>query len=208
MQGYAWRASPPLNLRDTVIDIFHPQAGGDSKPSHPTQLHKHHDPFGGIDYVPPNARLFSMRTALYISEENEAVNRQVNKGRSPTLRHISRTHRVDLDWLYDRISLDPMIQIKYVNTTEQFADTRGSLTRDRWTQLTVLVNERHTTLTQSNLSVSSAVVNLEFSSMRKRAREALAASASKAQQRLVHGTALFARWWNLHRLDSVNELGK
>ena len=36
-----------------------------------------------------------------------------------------------LIWIYDR-KLDPMIQITYVNTTQQFADTltKGSLTRD------------------------------------------------------------------------------
>ena len=28
------------------------------------------------------------------------------------MRHVSRTHRVTLDWLFDRISLDPKIQIK------------------------------------------------------------------------------------------------
>ena len=58
------------------------------------------------------------------------------------MRHVSRTHRVDLDRLYDRMNLDPMTQIKYVNTTQQLADilTKGSRTRDRWTQLTLLVN--------------------------------------------------------------------
>ena len=35
------------------------------------------------------------------------------KGRSPTMRHVSRTHRVALDWLFDRINLDSKIQIKY-----------------------------------------------------------------------------------------------
>ena len=33
--------------------------------------------------------------------------------RRPTKRHISRTHRVALDWLFDRINLDPMIQSKF-----------------------------------------------------------------------------------------------
>ena len=29
------------------------------------------------------------------------------KGRRPTLRHVSRTHRVAIDWLFDRINFDP-----------------------------------------------------------------------------------------------------
>ena len=36
------------------------------------QIPKHHDPFGDIDDVPPNVRLFSMRTAVYIFKDHEA----------------------------------------------------------------------------------------------------------------------------------------
>ena len=43
------------------------------------------------------------------------------KDRSPTMRHVSRTHRVALDWLFDRINLDPKVQIKHVNTKNQLA---------------------------------------------------------------------------------------
>ena len=43
----------------------------------------------------------------------------IMKGRSPTMRHVSRTHRVALDWLFDRINLDPKIQIKYIDTKNQ-----------------------------------------------------------------------------------------
>ena len=44
---------------------------------------------------------------LYVFEDNEAVIKMILKGRSPTMRHVSRTHRVALDWLFDRINLDP-----------------------------------------------------------------------------------------------------
>ena len=46
----------------------------------------------------------------------QAVIKMIINGRSPTMRHVSRTHRVALDWLFDRINLDPNIQIKYVHT--------------------------------------------------------------------------------------------
>ena len=54
------------------------------------------------------------------------------EGRSPTMRHVSRTHRVALDRLLDRINLDPKIQIKRVETEMQLADTlaKGNSTRD------------------------------------------------------------------------------
>ena len=55
---------------------------------------------------------------------NEAVIKMIIKGRSPTMRHVSRTHRVALDWLFDSI----MIQIKYVDTKKQLTDilTKGT----------------------------------------------------------------------------------
>ena len=67
------------------------------------------------------------------------------KGRSPTMRPVSRTHRVALDWLFDRISLDPKIQIKYIDTKNQLADilTKGNFTRDEWNHLLTLFNISH-----------------------------------------------------------------
>ena len=35
---------------------------------------------------------------LYVFEDNEAVIEMIIKGRSPTMRHVSRTHRVAFDW--------------------------------------------------------------------------------------------------------------
>ena len=58
---------------------------------------------------------------LYIFEDNEAVIKMIIKGRRPTLRHVSRTHRVALDWLFERINLDPKIQIRHVDAKKQLA---------------------------------------------------------------------------------------
>ena len=64
------------------------------------------------------------------------------KGRSPTMRHVSRTHRVALDWLLDRVNLDPKIQIRYIDSKHQLADilTKGNFTRDEWNNLLHLFN--------------------------------------------------------------------
>ena len=61
------------------------------------------------------------------------------------MRHVSRTHRVALDWLFDRINLDPKIQIKYIDTENQLADmlTKGNFTRDEWNHLLFLFNISH-----------------------------------------------------------------
>ena len=61
------------------------------------------------------------------------------------MRHVSRTHRVALDWLCDRINLDPRIQIKYNDTKNQLEDklNNGNSTRDEWNHLLCLFNIRH-----------------------------------------------------------------
>ena len=85
-----------------------------------------------IDLVPSNVQSANREALLYVFEDNEAVIKMISKGRSPTMRHVSRTHRVALDWLFDRINLDPKIQIKYIDTKNQLADilTKGNFTRD------------------------------------------------------------------------------
>ena len=87
-----------------------------------------------IDYVPPSARLSSGAAELYVFEDNEAVIKMCIKGRSPTLRYVPRTHRVDLDWLFERIKYDPGVNLKYVGTGEQLADllTKASFTIAKW----------------------------------------------------------------------------
>ena len=59
------------------------------------------------------------------------------KGRSPNLRHMSRTHRVDLDWLIEQIKVDAGINLKFVGTNEQMADmlTKASFTIPKWKSL-------------------------------------------------------------------------
>ena len=75
-------------------------------------------------------------------EDNEAVIKKIIEGRSPAMRHVSRTHKVALDWLFDRINLDSKIQIKYVDTKNQLADmlTKGSFTHGTWNHLLRLLN--------------------------------------------------------------------
>ena len=93
-----------------------------------------------VDHVPTNTHSSHNESQLYIIEDNEAVIKMIIKGRSPTMRHVSRIHRVALDWLFDRINLDPKIQIKYVDTKNQLADilTKGSFSRNEWNHLLCL----------------------------------------------------------------------
>ena len=95
-----------------------------------------------IDQVPSNAHLSEKESQLYIFEDNEAVIKMIIKGRSPTMRHVSRSHRVALNWLFDRINPDPKVQNKYVESKNQLANisTGGSFTRDEWHNLLHLFN--------------------------------------------------------------------
>ena len=98
-----------------------------------------------IDLVPSTVQSANREALLYVFEDNEAVIKMIMKGRSPTMRHVSRTHRVALDWLFDRINLDSKIQIKYIDTKNQLADilTKGNFTRDEWNHSLTLFNISH-----------------------------------------------------------------
>ena len=91
--------------------------------------------------------IMSLQMQNYIASmpfvwDNEAVVKMIFEGRSQTMSHVSRTHRVALDWLFDRINFDPKIQIRYVDTKTELADikTKGSFTRDEWNHLLCLFN--------------------------------------------------------------------
>ena len=78
--------------------------------------------------------LDSLRCCTF--EDNETVIEMILRERSPTMRHVSRIHRVALDWLFDR-NLDLKIQIKFVDTKHQLADvlTEGNFARDEWNHI-------------------------------------------------------------------------
>ena len=82
-----------------------------------------------IDAVPSNFQSARQEALLYVFEDNEAVIKMIIEGRSPTMRHVSRTHRVALDWLFDRINLDPKIQIKYIGHFSSTACTAAMAKR-------------------------------------------------------------------------------
>ena len=90
-----------------------------------------------IDFIPSHVQSSHQEALLYVFEDNEEVIKMIIKGGSPTMRHVSRTHRVALDWLFDRINLNPKFQIKYFVTKNKLADTltKGNFTRDELNHL-------------------------------------------------------------------------
>ena len=129
---------PALELWDIVIEVLR-ATRKNVQPKHAslqetdaalhskakTQKVKSRQKFDQLSYVNyghTNTHSSHNESELYIFEVNEAVIKMIIKGRSPTMRHVSRTHRVALDWLFDRIKLDFKIQIKYIDTQNQLAD--------------------------------------------------------------------------------------
>ena len=138
---------PALELLDLIVSVLGNVSRVSDRSGKPeSDIHKHHkslnkiDAMKDIDAVPSNVQSARQEALLYVFEDNEAVIKMIIKGRSPTMRHVSRTHRVALDWLFDRINLDSKFQIKYIDTKNQLADilTKKNFTRDEWNHLMTL----------------------------------------------------------------------
>ena len=154
-----WRLGgiPALDLWDLIVAVLHGntyqsnQERGDpctnlvrAAPHKLPMRKKFHgmiNDLDNVDFISSNVHSSRQQALLYIFEDNEAVIKMIIKGRSPTMRHVSRTHKVALDWLFDRINLDPKIQIKHIDTKNQLADilTKGNFTRDEWNHLLCLL---------------------------------------------------------------------
>ena len=120
--GLSLDGLPALELWDLIVSVLgnvSRVSDGSGKPE--SDVHKRQkshskiDVVKDIDLVPSNVQSANREALLYVFEDNEAVIKMIMKGRSPTMRHVSRTHRVALDWLFDRINLDSKIQIKYID---------------------------------------------------------------------------------------------
>ena len=147
---------PALELWDLIVSVLGNISRVSDRSGKPycgeNKHHKSHnkiDAIQDIDAVPSNVQSARQEALLYVFEDNEAVIKMIIKGRSPTMKHVSRTHRVALDWLFDRINLDTKIQIKYIDTKNQLEDilTKGNFKRDGWNHLLNLFNISHVSST-------------------------------------------------------------
>ena len=103
-----------LELWDLIVSVLGNVSRVSDRTGKPVNgENKHHESYNkidaiqDIDSVPSNVQSARQEALLYVFEDNEAVIKMIIKGRSATMRHVSRTHRVALDWLFDRINLDP-----------------------------------------------------------------------------------------------------
>ena len=105
---------PALELWDLIVSVIGNLCRVLDRSGQPdSDVHKRHkshkkiDVMKDIDSVPSSVQSARQEALLYVFEDNEAVIKMIIKGRSPTMRHVSRTHRVALDWLFDRIIWTP-----------------------------------------------------------------------------------------------------
>ena len=69
-------------------------------------------------------RLPAIACSFFVFDDNEAVIKMIIRGRSSSMRHVSRTCLVDLHWLLERVNWDwdSAISMRYVNTQKRIAD--------------------------------------------------------------------------------------
>ena len=98
---------PALELWDLIVSVLGNVSRVPDNPGKPEidahkrqKSHSKIDVMKDIDLVPSNVQSANHEALLYVFEDNEAVIKMIMKGRSPTMRHVSRTHRVALDWLF------------------------------------------------------------------------------------------------------------
>ena len=180
--GLRLDGKPALDLWDLIVAILHGntyqsnQERGDlctnqrevrSTPHTIQKRKKAHGMINDLDnanFISSNVHSSRQEALLYVFEDNEAVIKMMIKERCPTMRHVSRTHRVTLDWLFDRINLDPKIQIKYIDTKNQLADrlTKGNFTRDEWNHSSMNSLEAMSKRTQEDAGHSKVEADDEF----------------------------------------------
>ena len=104
---------PALELWDLIVSVFGSMTQTTERTGRPVvnersqKSHGKTNVLNKIDCVPSIVQSSRQEALLYVFEDNEAVIKMIITGRSPAMRHVSRTHRVALDWLFDRINLDP-----------------------------------------------------------------------------------------------------
>ena len=93
-----------LELWDLIVSVLGNVSRVSDRSGKPeSDIHQHHKSHKKInvmkdmDVVLSNVQSARQEALLYVFEDNEAVIKMIIKGRSPTMRHVTRTHRVALD---------------------------------------------------------------------------------------------------------------
>ena len=94
---------PALEFWECVLETFSSKPAEGNLEHHTRERvipsHSHSDDcvYESIDQIAPSIPNISHSTQLYIFEDKPSVIQMINQWRSPSLRHVTRTYRVDVD---------------------------------------------------------------------------------------------------------------
>ena len=85
--------------------------------------------------------LLGRELRVVFHEDNQAMIAVCKSGRNPTMRHLGRTHKVDVAWLHERFESDDF-ELRYTESEQMAADifTKGFSDPDKWTHACTLIN--------------------------------------------------------------------
>ena len=133
--GLKMDGKPALDLGDLIVTVLHGHTDqndkyGETRKKSPTRkkIHGKIDGLNNVDFVSSNANSSGQEALLYIFEDKEAVIKIIIKGRSPTMRHASRTHRVPLISLNEQLpsTVKPVTLANSANSSEWNNDDKWS----------------------------------------------------------------------------------
>ena len=107
-------------------------------------------------------KTFGTSAPCFSFRRQRSSDQDVFERQKPNDETRSRSHRFAFDWLFDRINVDPKIQIKYVDTenpNSQDVLTKGNFTRDEWNHFVEPMF-----FLQSFLSIRKAECHVQYSS--------------------------------------------
>lgn len=121
--GLRLEGIPSAVMRGQVLDVLYPTKQTPFNPQ--VQQTDSNDVITNAllnaAYVPPMLPGPSGRAKLQILEDHDAVIKMAIKRRSPAPRHVVRTHRVYVGWLFELIDGFTSILIRHDKTLEQIA---------------------------------------------------------------------------------------
>ena len=84
---------------------------------------------------------YGNQVMLHVREDNEAMIKVLTSGRNPTMRYLSRTHGININWLHE-VSSGQFVKLEYTRTDDQAADifTKSFEVGTKWEALIPLVN--------------------------------------------------------------------
>ena len=100
--GLRLEGLPAMTLWDLILDVLEPDtsiAQPDARVISDQLLPQEVQQLLNVDHAPCNVPKISSRCKLVIMEDNDAVIKMCRKVRAPTMRHVPRTHRIDVDTL-------------------------------------------------------------------------------------------------------------